>query len=423
MNAAAANDRHVSIDTVRGFAVLGILAMNIVGMGMPGFAYLDPTFYGGAEGANAWTWLVNFAVTDGKMRGLFTILFGASMVLIAERAERGGGLGPNQVHYRRMFWLLVFGLIHAYALWYGDILVPYAIAGALAFLLRKMSPRGLIALGGAILVGLLAAGVLGAQMIEAARAAALAPGASPETVAAWEQMSFFVHPPASFAEEALAGFGGGFMDAARARAQMALLMETVIMFPSGYIEAFAQMLIGMGLFRLGFFTLGWSTRAYLAVIAFGYLIALPFNAWLGWRAWESGFEAMLLHEVGAWSALPRPFVALAHASAVLLLVRAGAVRWLVDRLAAAGRMALSNYLGTSILAVLIFDGWALGLIGKLERFELYYVVAGIWAAILLWSRPWLARYHYGPFEWAWRSLVQWKPQPWSKGRPALAPAE
>ncbi|HEX6865908.1 MAG TPA: DUF418 domain-containing protein [Caulobacteraceae bacterium] len=422
MTGTASDDRYISIDAVRGFAVLGILAMNIVGMGMPAFAYLDPTFYGGAEGANAWTWFVNYAVTDGKMRGLFTFLFGASMLLIADRAEKGGGLGPNQTHYRRMFWLLLIGLIHAHVMWWGDILVPYAIAGAFAFLLYKLNPRLLIGIGAAILIGLIGFGVLVSGQIEALRAAAAQPGASLETLAAWKEASFLISPPDSFTQDALMGFGGPFMEVIRARSAMATMMETTLMVPEGYVEAFAQMLIGMGLFRLGFFTLKWTTRSYLIVLAVGYLIALPFNAWLGWRAMSAGFEGMFLHEMGVWSALPRPFVALAHAAAILLLVRSGAVRWLVDRLAAAGRMALSNYLGTSLLAMVIFDGWAFGLYGQLERWQLYVVVAGIWAVILLWSKPWLERFHYGPFEWAWRSLVQWKPQPWAKAKPALQAA-
>ena len=105
---AAAGERHVSIDAVRGFAVLGILLMNIVGMGLPSFSYIDPTYAGGSTGADLWTWAVNNVLTDGKMRALFTMLFGASAVLIAQRAE-GGSPGPAQTHYRRMFWLFVFG--------------------------------------------------------------------------------------------------------------------------------------------------------------------------------------------------------------------------------------------------------------------------------------------------------------------------
>src|SRR5512141_813101 len=124
--------RHLSIDAVRGFAVLGILLMNIVGMGMPAFAYIDPTYAGGSHGADLATWAVNNVLTDGKMRALFTMLFGASTVLIADRAT-GQRPGPIATHYGRMFWLFLFGMAHAYLLWWGDILVAYAIAGLVIF--------------------------------------------------------------------------------------------------------------------------------------------------------------------------------------------------------------------------------------------------------------------------------------------------
>ena len=420
MTTTASEDRYVSMDAVRGFAVLGILLMNIVGMGLPAFAYIDPTYYGGSEGANAWTWAVNFVLVDGKMRGLFTILFGASMVLIADRA---GTMGPNRTHYRRMAWLFVFGMLHAYLLWYGDILVAYAIAGAIAFLFRKLGPRVLIVLGAALLLETLFSGMVTHANLLALREAATAPGASQAAVAAWQEASFLVRPPVEMAQQDLAGFGGGFMDALKARAQMAVLLQTMIMFPDGYIEAVAQMLIGMGLFRLGFFTLRWPTRGYLAVIAAGYLVAAPLTAWMAWRAWSSGFDAMVLHEMGVWSILPRPFIALAHAGALLLLVRSGALTWLVDRLAAAGRMALSNYLGTSIVTMLIFCGFGLGLFGELQRYQLYFVVLFVWVLILAWSKPWMERFHYGPFEWVWRSLVQWKRQPFARAGPKLQAAE
>ena len=155
MATAAAEERYLSIDAVRGFAVLGILLMNIVGMGLPAFAYIDPTYAGFSGPADVWTWAVNNVLTDGKMRALFTMLFGASTVLIAERAERGS-LGPMQTHYRRMLWLFVFGMIHAYFLWWGDILTCYAIAGLFIFPFRKIDLRAQLGVGIVILAGYLA---------------------------------------------------------------------------------------------------------------------------------------------------------------------------------------------------------------------------------------------------------------------------
>src|SRR3954452_9324044 len=175
---AATEDRHLSIDAVRGFAVLGILLMNIVGMGLPSFAYIDPTYAGMHGPADLWTWAINNVLTDGKMRALFTMLFGASTVLIAERAE-GSSPGPMQTHYRRMFWLFVFGMIHAYFLWWGDILVTYAVAGLFIFPFRRLSFRVQAAVGIVILAGLLAANLFEANKLIAMHTAAMAPGASP----------------------------------------------------------------------------------------------------------------------------------------------------------------------------------------------------------------------------------------------------
>lgn len=421
MAAAAAEERHLSIDAVRGFAVLGILLMNIVGMGLPAFAYIDPTYAGAHGPADLWTWAINNVLTDGKMRALFTMLFGASAVLIAQRAE-GGVPGPMQTHYRRMFWLFVFGMVHAYFLWWGDILVCYSVAGLAIFPFRKLDARIQIGVGVAILAALLAHNAIQSQQLEALRAAAQAPGASPAAVAAWQQAAFTIAPPKSLGLQQIAGFGGGFVEALKARAQMAMLMQLVIEPTDGLIEAIGQMFVGMGLFRVGFFTLGWSNRAYWTTIVVGYLLAVPAMAWTAWMIWQAGFEPMAMHRWEVWQQIGRPLIALAHASVILLIVRTGALQGLVDRLAAAGRMAFSNYLVTSIITTLVFCGFGLGLYGKLSRFELLGVVSGVWAFILLWSAPWLTRFHYGPFEWAWRSLVRWKLQRFLKAAPLPAAA-
>ena len=421
--AATTADRHLSIDAVRGFAVLGILLMNIVGMGLPSFAYIDPTYAGMHGPADLWTWAVNNVLTDGKMRALFTMLFGASTVLIAERAE-GSAPGPMQTHYRRMFWLFVFGMIHAYFLWWGDILVCYSVAGLFIFPFRKLDPKLQLGIGAAILAALLAHNAYDARQLMALHAAAGAPGAPADIVKAWQEASQIAAPGQDMAVQQIAGFRGGFIEALRARSQMAMIMQLGIVPPEAFPEAIGQMFVGMALFRMGFFTLGWSSRAYGAMIAAGYLIAAPAMAWMAWMIWRADFEPLTLHWWEVWQQIGRPLIALAHASVLLLIVRAGAAQGIVERLAAAGRMAFSNYLMSSIITTVVFCGFGFGLYGKLSRFEQLYVVAGVWAFILLWSQPWLARFHYGPFEWAWRSLVRWSPQPFAKGaaKPAAAAA-
>ena len=418
---ATNSDRHISIDAVRGFAVLGILLMNIVGMGLPSFAYIDPTYAGGAAGADFWTWAVNNVLTDGKMRALFTMLFGASTVLIAGRAE-GDRIGPVQTHYGRMLWLLVIGMVHAYLLWWGDILVTYALAGLVIFPFRKLDVRALIAIGVAVLAALLALNLFEAGELTRLHAAAGAPGASAAALKAWQDASQVVAPPLAMKAQEIAGFGGGFMDALQARTKVASLIQMILMPTSEIPEAIGQMFLGMALFRVGFFTLKWSTRAYLTTIAVGYLLAVPATAWIAWAIQQSGFEPLTLNRLEAWQQVSRPPIGLAHASVILLLVRAGSAPAVVNRLAAAGRMAFSNYLMTSIITTLVFCGFGLGLYGKLSRFQELAVVAGVWVFILAWSKPWLERFHYGPFEWAWRSAVRWSPQPFVRGRAQPAAA-
>jgi uncharacterized protein len=403
-------ERHLSIDAVRGFAVLGILLMNIVGMGLPAFAYINPVYAGGHQGADLWTWAINNVLTDGKMRGLFTMLFGASTILIAQRAE-GGVPGPWRTHYSRMFWLLVIGMLHAYLFWFGDILVCYALAGLVIFPFRRLDVRVQFAVGAGVLAALFGFHLWETAQLEAIYAGAQAPGASAAALKAWNDISILVDPPASMAAEQIAGFGGGFMEALKARATVSLLLQTTIMPTDEIPEAIGQMFIGMALFRTGFFTLGWSTRAYGRVLIAGYLMAAPATAVLAWLIWKSGFEPIRLHALAVWQAPARPFVALAHGALLLLIVRSATAPRLIERLAAAGRMAFSNYLMTSVITTLVFCGFGLGLYGQLSRFEQLGVVVAVWAFILLWSKPWLARFHYGPFEWAWRSLVKWSPQP------------
>ncbi|MBS0361381.1 MAG: DUF418 domain-containing protein [Proteobacteria bacterium] len=417
----AETDRHISIDAVRGFAVLGILLMNIVGMGMPAFAYVDPTYAGGSTGADLWTWAVNNVLTDGKMRALFTMLFGASAVLIADRAE-GQSPGPAATHYRRMLWLFVIGMLHAYFLWWGDILVTYSLAGLVIFPFRKLSWRVQIGIGVAILGLLLVVNLWEAAQLIAMHAAATAPGASPEAVKAWQDASQLVAPSAQLGQTEIAGHRGGFLDALRVRAMASRLIQMYLMPTSEIPEAIGQMFVGMALFRTGFFTLKWSSRAYATMIGVGYLLAVPATAALAWMIWRSGFEPLTINRLEDWQQVTRPLVGLAHASVLLLIVRSGAAQAVVNRLAAAGRMAFSNYLGTSIITALVFDGYGLGLYGRLSRFQELIVVLGVWVFILAWSKPWLARFHYGPFEWIWRSLVRWKPQPFVRGRKAVAPA-
>jgi uncharacterized protein len=139
-------ERIVSIDVLRGFAVLGILIMNIQSYSMIGAAYMNPWAYGDLTGANYGVWFLSHLLADSKFMTIFSLLFGAGVVLMASRSEAKGRPAAG-VHYRRMIWLIIFGLLHGLVLWYGDILYVYGMCGLGIFLFRRRSPKFLLIFG------------------------------------------------------------------------------------------------------------------------------------------------------------------------------------------------------------------------------------------------------------------------------------
>lgn len=378
--------------------------MNIVGMGLPAYAYVDPTYYGGAAGADLWAWGIAFAVVDGKMRALFTMLFGASMAIMADAAE-ATQRSPTAIHYRRMGWLLLFGMIHAWLIWYGDILVEYAVVGAILFVARGWR-NGAVLTAALVLLGLAALFDLTTWLGMAhAQTAAAAPGASVAARDAWEMtLAAFRPDPAGIAED-IALYRGGFAQVFAARAEMTLFMQTIVL-PASLFETLGFAALGLWLLRTGVLTGARDPRLYRALAAVGLLVALPLGALLALDTIGSGFDVVRMQRNDLLSFLLRPWLALAYASLVILWLRSGRAVGLAMRLTAAGRVALTNYLATSLLCTTLFYGYGFGLYAHLGRAGLYGIVVGVWLLLLAWSAPWLSRFRYGPAEWLWRSLTR-----------------
>jgi uncharacterized protein len=417
----ASEGRIETLDIVRGVAVMGILAMNIVAFGMPGAAYVNPAAYGTESPADTAAWLFNFILIDGRMRGLFSFLFGASMLLVIDRAE-AAGLSPASVHYRRMIWLVVFGLIHYFLIWWGDILSLYAPVGMIAYALRRKQPRILIRWAVGLLIAQLAIFVLFTASFYQAAAAAAAPHASAAAVREWASMreGIGIYTPDQL-HDILARYRGGYGG---------IVVHTILHEWRGPLMSFAifawetlaYMLLGMAALKTGFLTGAWSDRDYRKVALIGFGIGVPVYAALGWLLLRDNFEVTSLVTYSITATVPfRVPMILATAALVILLTRRGGP--LVDRIAAAGRAAFTNYLGTSLLMTALFYGWGFGLFGELSRIELWIPVAAMWTIMLLWSKPWLDRFRYGPFEWLWRSLARWSLQPMRRRQaPVAAPA-
>ncbi len=419
MNAAALpGARIATLDILRGVAVMGILAMNIVAFAMPMAAYFNPLAYGDRGMDEVATWFINFVLVDGKMRGFFSFLFGASMLLVIERAE-AGGRSPASTHYARMFWLLVFGLVHLYLIWWGDILAHYALVGMAAYAFRNQLPRALLFWALGLLALQIALVGSGAMFFYAAEAAAAAPDATPEQLEVWRQISAdFVPLTGAALQFDLATFRGDYAGILEYRVHKMLWSPLIQLFFGGW-ETLAYMLLGMAALKTGFLTGAWERRRYARVALITLAIGIPAYIVLGWILYRAEFGVPDIFAVSMTAtSLVRPLLIVGYAALVILLTARGGA--LVERIGAAGRVAFTNYLGTSLVMTTIFYGYGFGLYGALERPTLYLLVLGMWAAMLLWSKPWLDRFQYGPFEWLWRSLSRFSLQPMR--RPARAAA-
>ncbi|APR53541.1 DUF418 domain-containing protein [Sphingomonas koreensis] len=413
--ATTTRDRILTLDTVRGVAVMGILLLNIIAFAMPPAAYMNPRAYGGSEGLDLAVWLGNFILFDGKMRGLFSFLFGASTLLVIEGATAKGE-SAARVHYSRMIWLLVFGLLHCWLIWWGDILNQYAIIGMLAYFFRNSSAKRLMGFGIVFLVLQLLVALLMLMGLEFGRAGLVSP--DPQTVrdaremlAGFEQ-TFGVPPEAALTKD-IAAHGGSWLDIARERFKTAGLAPFGTLFIFGF-ETLAYMLFGMAAFRSAMLTGGWDRRRYLRWVLIGFGIGIPAYAALAALIISQGFSmSAVMLGVIVLTIPVRPFMILAWASLIILLMRPGGA--LTTRIAAAGRMAFTNYLATSLICTTVFYGYGLGLYGELSRAQVYLVVFAVWAGMLLWSKPWLERFAYGPLEWLWRSLARGRIQPMAGG--------
>ncbi len=398
--------RIATLDIVRGVAVMGILAMNVVAFAMPFQAYLNPLAFGIEGAADLWSWYLSFILVDGKMRGLFSFLFGASVLLVLQRAEAADA-SPEQVHFRRMAWLWLLGLLHFYLIWFGDILSLYAPLGMLAWFLADRSPRTLVRIGAMFVLIQFLLFASFALMFFPAEAAARAPGASAATVAAWQAMSSeFAALPAPALAADLAHYRGDYADIVSYRIGNQGTDPFTALLLFGW-ETFGYLLFGMAALKSGFLAGAWDNTRYARIAGWGFAIGIPIYALLGGFVWRAGFGVPeLVAGSLAATVLVRPVMIVATAALIILATRRGGP--LVERIAAAGRAALTNYLGTSLIMTGLFYGYGFGWYGTLSRAELWLVVLPMWALMLLWSKPWLDRFRYGPFEWLWRSLARWE---------------
>ncbi|MCW5756078.1 MAG: DUF418 domain-containing protein [Phycisphaeraceae bacterium] len=405
----ASGDRIDSVDTLRGVALLGIFVMNIPTFALPEAAFLHPPLAGGFSGVDYAAWLVSHLFFEFKMMAIFSMLFGAGVALMGERIG-GSGRRPARTHYQRMGWLLLFGMLHAYLIWFGDILVAYAIIGMLVYPLRRLGARWLLVIGVVLLpVAMMFSGLM-QLMFEYMRSEAAS--GNPDMVKAWADVGGMFNPTPEMLDEERQRLLGSFVSRAVDSAPNVLQIQVFMLTLWALWRVGGLMLIGMALYKWRVLSAERSVRFYAAMTGLGFGLGLPIVGTGVWMMHRNGFDPIAsFGVVGMFNYVGSLGVAAGWVGLVLLICRLGLLTRVRSLLASVGRMALTNYLMQSLIAAFIFYGWGLGRFDTLARSELLLVVLGVWALQLVFSPLWLARFRYGPMEWVWRGLTYWRLPP------------
>ncbi|MEM9410908.1 MAG: DUF418 domain-containing protein, partial [Planctomycetota bacterium] len=383
-------------DALRGFALLGILMMNIQSFGLIDSKYTNPMAQGALTGIEYFEWLIGHLFFDSKMMAIFSALFGAGIVLMWEKA-----LQANRkftwLHYRRMFWLMLFGLAHGHLLWHGDILVPYALCGMIVYWFCGLRSHWLLWLGFLLLlIGSVTVIFVGMSI----------PYWPEEQVA---EMSADWTPSAKQIAANKAIYLGSWIGQLPHRSAVAFMMETFLFLMIWIWRVGGLMLIGMGLFKMGVFQAQRSPKFYWIGFVSGLLIGTALTGYGVYQfelnEWSFEYSFFQGHQWNYWGSL---FTCFGFVCGMMLMSRAS---WSLRPLAAVGKMALTNYLMHTIICTTLFYGHGFGQFGALNRTQLILVVITIWIFQLIVSPIWLRYFRFGPAEWLWRSLTYWKFQP------------
>lgn len=399
------------IDGLRGLALLGILPMNILVFGLPLQSYTSPVADGAVAGADLAAYVAGELLVEGAMRALFSMLFGAGIAMLAT-GERAKGAA---IYYRRQILLLCVGLVDVLVLlWIGDILIPYALVGMILYPCRNWRPKALFVAAGLTFasLALLHGAMFAVLTIVPERAKAVEERiAAGEEVSAgerslldgWSEVEAELVPTDEIDEQEARRFRGSYSESFAANAAMFRDLWPLVL----YIlwDSSACMLLGLALLKTGVLRGDRSQRFYTVLAVVGVTTGLAVNGYeVAMKVgtdysiqWTSGFAPT--YDLG------RVSWALGIAAITVIAFRRGWLARVGDGLVAVGRMALTNYILQSALALVIFHDLGLGLWNDLARHQLYMVVLAQWFVHVAVSTWWLRRFRFGPLEWLWRSLT------------------
>ena len=422
----AQSERITILDSLRGFAILGILLMNIGSFGYPG-----DTFALQETGINRNTWYIIAWIPDGTQRALFSMLFGAGIILFMRNIERKvEGVRQADYFFRRQLWLLFFSLVDVFLLlWNGDILLDYALFGMILFTFRNLSAKKLLIAAGVCLLLMLARE--NRDLYQDKKIIARG-----EAVAALDTTKVKLTPKQEDRLEAMEDM----KKSSSPEKRLKRIEKNKLTLNSGtyeevyewrtnrYINHMVQyiffeiwdvvlfMFIGMAFFKMGILTGEAPVKVYWWMLIIGLGLGL-FISWLQMqhdiKYQYNSFEYTKNVSISYYQ-LHRVLRSLGLFAILMLLYKSGVFKWLFSLMRPVGQMAFSNYLMQSVICGLYFNSIGFGMYGKLQRIEIYYVVGAIWIFQIIFCNIWLRYYRFGPFEWAWRSLTYWKRMPFRK---------
>jgi uncharacterized protein len=424
------------LDAVRGFALLGILLMNMPYFALPEETVSNLNIRNEYSGPNFYAWWVINMFFEGSMRGLFSMMFGAGMVLLTTRLSNNMHVdSAAEIYYRRLIWMLLFGLIDAYIiLWPGDILYSYAICGLFLFPLRSIKPRYLLLIAGILLALFVAKNTYqrGEPLrnkiaAEAILKQKLPPGkqtlAQKEILDKWKgfQEKQKLENKKKQVTDEVRKTKGSYATLWFHYADINTYLEANDFYQSGFLDCLIFMIIGIAFYKLKIITGERTPTFYLLFAIAGYLVAFPLIYFQLKMSVDLRFNLIKFLE---WSKVQtyeirRLGLTIGHLGTLMLLYKSGLFTWIFNVWAKVGQMAFSNYLLQNITCGLIFYGFAFNYYNDLERYQLYMVVPCVWTLNIVFSYVWLHYFRIGPFEWIWRSLTYWNIQPIKKKDKAL----
>jgi uncharacterized protein len=423
-------ERITILDSLRGIAILGILLMNIPGFGLPA-----PLCYGDLSvlnetGANFKTWYFIDWFLEGSQRALFSMLFGAGIILFISRQEKKvEGIMPAEYFFRRQLWLLIFGLFNAFVLlWFWDILFQYAICGMILFAFRRLSPKSMIIAAVVCLVFQTARDNVNyfRDKKVISRGEMVAKLDTTQTKLTEDQKVYLgaytefkeknsAEGKKKEMEKSLRKMRGSYGELYEYQSERSYHGEVFYTY-FGLWDVLIFMFLGMAFFKNGLLLGQASTKTYWLLFIAGLGGGLVLS-WLRLKpliAYNFNYVEITKNVQFEYYEISRTFRAIGILGLIMLLYKSGWFKWLFALMRPVGQMAFTNYLMQSFLVGLFFYGIGFGMFGKLQRYEIYYVVAGTWALQIIWSHIWLRYFRFGPLEWCWRSLTYWKLQPFKK---------